>query len=164
MEGRAALRRELVLARHRFRRTFDLDHLRLLHGWLFRDVYDWAGQIRTVPINKDGSEFAQPRFIESQMNRIASELREEQRLQSTAASALAGRLAYYFGELNALHPFREGNGRVQRLFLRHVLEPRDLMLAWESVTADEMVAVSIAVHCGDERPAQALFERILEGA
>jgi cell filamentation protein len=164
VEGRAALRRELVLDRHRFPRTFDLDHLRLLHWWLFRDVYDWAGQIRTVPINKDGSEFAQPRFIESEMNRVSLELRAEHILQSIAESDLARRLAYYFGELNALHAFREGNGRVQRLFLRHVLAPRGLTLAWESVTADEMVAVSVAVHRGDERPAQALFERILEGA
>jgi len=96
------------------------------------------------------------------MDRVAAELQREERLLPIAARELPGRLAYYFGELNALHPFREGNGRVQRLFLRHVLELQRLTLAWERVSAAEMVEISVAVHRGNERPARALFERIIE--
>jgi cell filamentation protein len=133
-----------------------------IHRWLFQDVYSWAGTLRTVPINKGGSEFAQPAYITGETDRVVTELHQEAKLLGTTERQLPGRLAYYFGELNALHPFREGNGRVQRLFLRHLLELRRLTLAWDRVSAEEMVDVSVAVHRGDERPARLLFERIIE--
>lgn len=132
------------MTRVRFHRSFDLNHLCLLHRWLFEDVYAWAGTIRTVPIIKDRSRFANPRFIEEGASRLFDELREKRQLRTVAAADLPGRLAYYFGELNALHPFREGNGRTQRLFLRQLLEVRGMLLEWDRVTADEIVAVSIA--------------------
>jgi cell filamentation protein len=142
--------------------SFDLDHLRLLHRWLFGDVYAWAGEIRTIPIIKDRSEFANPRFIESGANELFKKLRQERALRNVAMSDLPARLAYYFGELNALHPFREGNGRTQRLFLRQLLKARGLHLSWDQVSADEIVAVSVAVHIGNDAPLCKLFERIVK--
>jgi cell filamentation protein len=150
------------LTRVRFYRSFDLDHLRLLHRWLFGDVYAWAGEIRTIPMIKDRSEFANPRFIESGAKQLFKKLRQERTLRDVAAPDLPLRLAYYFGELNALHPFREGNGRTQRLFLRQLLDLRGLLLAWDQVSADEIVAVSVAVHIGDDAPLCRLFERIVK--
>lgn len=149
------------MTRVRFHRSFDLNHLCLLHRWLFEDVYAWAGTIRTVPIIKDRSQFANPRFIEEGASRLFDELREERQLRTVAAGDLPGRLAYYFGELNALHPFREGNGRTQRLFLRQLLEVRGMLLEWDRVTADEIVAVSIATHSGNDAPLCRLLERIV---
>jgi cell filamentation protein len=154
--------REAQLARRTLRRTFDADHLRTIHRWLFQDVYAWAGDFRSVPISRGVSEFAQPRFIENEMNRIATELRRERQLREVSVAELPDRLVYYFGELNALHPFREGNGRVQRLFLSHMLELRRLILAWGAVSTAEMVAVSVAVHHGDAVPLRTLIGRIIE--
>lgn len=156
------MRREVQLTGVRFHRAFDLGHLRLLHRWLFQDVYAWAGEIRTVPIIKDRSEFANPRFIDGAAKQLFEKLREERMLRDVAAADLPRRLAYYFGELNALHPFREGNGRTQRLFLRQLLESRGLLLAWHQVTADEIVAVSVAVHIGDDAPLCRVFGRIVK--
>lgn len=114
-----------------------------------------------MPINKDGSEFAQPKYILPEATRIFAELRNENALRDVRNADLPSRLAYYFGELNALHPFREGNGRTQRLLVRHVLERRDLTLAWTQVTPEQMSAVSVAVHNGNEAPLRSLFERII---
>lgn len=108
------------MTRVRFYRSFDLDHLRLLHRWLFGDVYAWAGEIRTIPMIKDRSEFANPRFIESGAKQLFKKLHEERALRDVAAPALPLRLAYYFGELNALHPFREGTaGRNDCFFVSY---------------------------------------------
>ena len=144
-----------------FARTLDLDHLRLLHRWLFGDVYTWAGQIRRVPINKEGSEFARPEYIVTEAGRIFAKLRNEGALQDVLRCDLPSRLSYYFGELNALHPFREGNGRTQRLFFRQLLESRGLTLAWTRVNSEQMTAVSISVHNGNEAPLRSLFEHII---
>ena len=160
-EAQHAALRESQLARLVFRRTFDRGHLRFIHRHLFQDVYPWAGDFRDVPINKSGSEFAKPRFLDSEADRILRELHDRKMLVDAAVTDLPARLAYLFGELNALHPFREGNGRVQRLFLSHVLALRDMGLAWGMVPSAEMVAVSVAVHGGNEVPAQSMFERIL---
>lgn len=114
-----------------------------------------------MPINKDGSEFARPERIVPEATRIFGELKKENVLRDVTSADLPGRLAYFFGELNALHPFREGNGRTQRLFISHILALRESSLEWARVTPQQMIAVSIAVHHGDEAPLRSLFEQII---
>lgn len=89
-------------------------------------------------------------------------LASEGRLIDVPSRDLPVRLAFYFGELNALHPFREGNGRVQRLFWRQVLELRGLSLNWDSVSREAMTTASAAVHLQTEEPLRRLFARIIE--
>jgi cell filamentation protein len=108
--------REVQLLRKPLRRTFDLEHLRALHGWLFQDVYEWAGAIRSVAITKGRSVFARPLFIEEQARIISERLHSENLLRHASVNELPAWLASYYGDLNALHPFREGNGRTQRFF------------------------------------------------
>ncbi len=160
-EGYLAVRRQQQLERSVFRRTFDFRHLCFLHRWLFQDVYAWAGQTRNVPINKDGSEFAQPQFIQAEADRIFTKLRRDEHLRVVDAERLPHDLAELFGDINALHPFREGNGRVQRLFLTQLVGLRGSRLAWDKVRAQEMIAVSVANHRGDPGPSEKLFARIL---
>ncbi len=162
-EALHAALREVQLAGRTFRRTFDLDHLCFLNRWLFQDVYAWAGEPRSVPFSKPGSEFAKPMFIREQAHALFRRLRDENRLRDIERARLATRIAYYFGELNALHPFREGNGRTQRLFLTHLVALRGLSLDWDGVTAKEMVRISVAIHNGNDVPAVELFSRILKG-
>jgi cell filamentation protein len=95
--------------------TYDLHHLREIHRRIFGDIYDWAGQIRTVAIAK-GATFCLPQYIESSAAVIFDDLRDENYLRGLDRDAFTGRLAHYLGEVNALHPFREGNGRAQRAF------------------------------------------------
>ena len=113
-------------------------------------------------MHKDRTEFARPEYIEDYAARLFESLKSESRLRDVPFSELPARVAFYFAELNALHPFREGNGRTQRLFLRQVLQPRRIAIAWDRVTSVENIAVSIAAFHGNEVPAQELFARILE--
>ena len=91
----------------------NLPHLQEIHKRIFGDIYEWAGQIRTVAIAK-GAVFCLPQYIDSSAAVIFGELRDEDCLRSLRRDAFVGRLAHYLGEVNALHPFREGNGRAQR--------------------------------------------------
>lgn len=90
---------------------FDLDELKRLHGHIFQDVYDWAGSIRTVDIARAGQMFCRPAFLESEGKRLAEALAKEMLLRGLDRTAFVGRLAEHYGDWNALHPFRDGNGR-----------------------------------------------------
>ena len=89
---------------------------RALHHHIFQDVYDWAGEYRTVNIAKTHLFCLAP-FIEKEMGRQFRELNAENNLQRLDMDTFADRAAHHIIELNAIHPFREGNGRTNRLFL-----------------------------------------------
>lgn len=92
-------------------------HYLSLHHHLFQDVYDWAGTIRTVRIGKDGIWFCYPEHIVAEMERLFGWLAMENCFQGLSSREFAGKSARFLSELNAIHPFREGNGRTQMSFL-----------------------------------------------
>lgn len=94
---------------------YDLVHLCEIHRRIFSDIYAWAGQLRTVAIAK-GSWFCFPQSIQSSAADIFRALHGESLLRGLPRDAFTDRLTYYLGEVNAVHPFREGNGRAQRAF------------------------------------------------
>ncbi len=93
---------------------FDLEHLKAIHAHVFQDVYEWAGKTRTVNISKNGDAFAQPAFIESAGKQLGAAIAKENNLQGLEKPQFVERLALYYADWNALHPFREGNGRTTR--------------------------------------------------
>ena len=135
---------------------FDFDHLKRIHQYLFQDIYPWAGEVRTVDIAK-GNLFCRYFAIDSEASRIFTELRKEKFLKDLSIYTLAERLAYYFAEINALHPFREGNGRTQREFIRQLVYQNNLFLSYAGITADEMIAASKASIKLDYKPLQELI-------
>lgn len=98
---------------------FDEAYFRILHQRTFATLYDWAGAYRTVDMAKGGSLFCRAAFLENEAKRIFGELEAENFLKDAhewPSIRFADRLAYYQGELIALHPFLELNGRITRLF------------------------------------------------
>lgn len=117
---------------------FDLKHLQAIHAYIFQDVYDWEGKIRTVDIAK-GNTFCNVRFISSQADVIFSKLKEEYYLAGLEEYMFTKRLAYYFSEINALHPFRKGNGRSQREFIRSLALKNGYLIYFEKASKEEML-------------------------
>lgn len=136
--------RLLELHENLIRGSFDSDHLRHIHHYLFQDVYAWAGEFRTVPIAKGNSFFARPEHIQAELQKLFHQLAGEQFLRGIDSSGFCRRAAHYLGEINALHPFREGNGRAQREFIRELAAEAGYEIAWDLVTQDEMFAASVA--------------------
>lgn len=97
---------------------YDLKHLQAIHKALFEEIYEWAGQIRRKGfISKGNSLFCAAEYIEPYSTDLFGKLKSENFLRDLDHEAFADRIAFYIAEINALHPFREGNGRTQRVFI-----------------------------------------------
>lgn len=128
------------------RGNFDLPHLQGVHKALFGKVYAWAGKIRTVDISKGDSQFAFQQFIVSSGNKLFTQLGAENHLKGLKEGAFAERAAHYLGEINTLHPFREGNGRTQRVFMSQLAHQAGYSLSWKHVSQEKMIEASVASH------------------
>jgi cell filamentation protein len=144
----------ILLRETQVRPTYDLPHLCTVHRRIFADIYEWAGRVRTVAISK-GSLFCLPRYIEPSAAEIFRQLSDENFLQSLERDVFLDRLTYYLGEVNAIHPFREGNGRTQRAFFEQLADDAGFTLAWRHLDAARNIAASVAIMRGDA-PARGL--------
>lgn len=88
-----------------------------MHRHLFQDVYDWAGEARTIRTFKDGSPFCFPESFDQELGKLFGWLAAQDFLHGLSADAFAAQAAHFLSELNAIHLFREGNGRAQTAFL-----------------------------------------------
>lgn len=95
-------------------------HYRAVHKHLFGDVYTWAGRYRTVRTAKGGNVFCYPENIDKEMTKLFGRLRKGALHVPGSPSVFTEAAASFLAELNAIHAFREGNGRTQLAFLRLV--------------------------------------------
>jgi cell filamentation protein len=142
------------------RAAYDLPHLCAIHQRIFGDIYEWAGQIRTVAIAK-GSLFCLPRYIESSSADIFRALRGENFLRGLERRSFVDRLTFYLGEVNAVHPFREGNGRTQRAFFEQLAGEAGFTLNWQHLDAARNVEASASIMHGDAEPMRKMLDRLL---
>lgn len=96
------------------------EHYRQIHHHLFQDVYEWAGQPRTIRIGKGGNWFCYPEYLNSEMHRVFTPATIAALFEAPNAEAFAERAANFLADINAGHPFREGNGRTQLAYLKLV--------------------------------------------
>ena len=158
-------KRALELRVNGMRDAFDTGHLRKIHWYLFRDVFPWAGELRMVGLSKvGGAPFANPMYIGSVLTSLFEELKSENYLRGTDAASFVKRAAYYLGEINATHPFREGNGRSQREFLRQLAVQAGYRLAWADLDEQTNKVASILSHTRrDNSGLERILERALRG-
>lgn len=97
--------------------NFDPAHYRAIHHHLFQDVYDWAGEYRTIRIAKNDAMFCYPEYISDQMDALFATLPEGPLANGGTNPEFIASSAQFLADLNAIHPFREGNGRTQLTFL-----------------------------------------------
>lgn len=127
----------------------DFSYLKRIHKRLFGELYDWAGEVRDVDISKGTTRFANCRFIEPEGSRITGEMASKNWFSGLSHEEFADQAAYYLGELNSLHPFREGNGRALREYFRHLAYRAGHTVSWEGLDREEMVRASIQAHNAD---------------
>lgn len=142
------------------RATYDLPHLCAIHQRIFDDIYEWAGQIRTVAIAK-GNMFCLPQYIESSSVGIFRALRGENFLQGLERGPFIDRLTFYLGEVNAVHPFREGNGRAQRAFFEQLARDAGFTLNWQHLDAARNIEASVAIMRGEVEPMREMLDSLV---
>lgn len=140
--------------------NFDLKHLKSIHEYLLSDLYEFAGKLRTENIAKDNFKFADARFLEQEIIKLLNKLKEEKYLEKKNKKELSISLAYYLSELNVLHPFREGNGRVTREFIRQLALKNNYLLDLRKVEFNEILDVSIK-SIVDTKPLEDLIYKCL---
>ena len=147
VEASLVHRRQLQIEDAGMLGKFDTGHLRKIHWTLFRDVFPWAGELRLVGLAKPGgAPFAAPMHIAVALQDTLAKLAAEGYLAGLDAMNFAERGAFYLGEINAIHPFREGNGRTQREFLRQLALGAGHTISWAGFTQEQMTMASILSH------------------
>lgn len=139
--------------------TFDITHYRAIHKHLFHDVFDWAGEYRTVRIGKGGSMFCYPEYIESEMHRLFEKRGQGLLDVSMTRAEYAKRASLFLADLNAIHPFREGNGRAQLAYLTLLSAQVGHPLSKDSFEPKKFLEAMIASFQGDAT----LLERCIMG-
>lgn len=140
----------------------NLETWQTMHRILFQDVYPWAGQIRTVQLAKGGTVFAMPERIEAEARPIFDRLGREN-FARLKRDPLITKLAGSFGELNVLHPFREGNGRTQKLLFDEIVRRCGYAIHWEKMDVDALLQAVIAAYQKQEyTPLEHLFDLALQ--
>jgi cell filamentation protein len=141
--------------------TLDFAHYKAIHHHLFQDVYEWAGKARTVRISKGGNPFCFPENIESQATRLFDELQAANYLQNLDVATFSSKAAHFLAELNAIHAFREGNGRSQLTFFALLANYAGHPLDLELLNPDTMLAAMIASFDGEECELADVIKRLI---
>jgi len=162
-EAAASALRLHALTRSPIAGNFDLSHLKAIHKKLFGDIYPWAGQVRTVDISKGDSRFAHYAYIEAEAKKLTDQLKREQNLRGLSADRFSQRAGHYLGELNVIHPFREGNGRSLRAYMGQIAQEAGYAIKWEGIERKDMTQASIEAYQGSsERMARLIRENLVE--
>ncbi len=141
--------------------SFDLVHLQAIHRHLFQDIYDWAGEIRTVEIAKDGHQFQFCRFIETGMTDIHRRLSMADFLRNLSVEQFAAAAGEIVGDVNYVHPFRDGNGRTQLIYLQQLAEQAGHRLEISHFDALRWISASRSAHGADYGPMIGEIVRII---
>ncbi|MCB1467511.1 MAG: Fic family protein [Rhizobiaceae bacterium] len=138
---------------------FDPPHYRRVHRHLFQDVYSWAGRYRTVRTAKGGNPFCFPENIDGEMNRVFAEIPEA--MSAENADVFISKTAHFLGELNAIHPFREGNGRSQLSFTAMLGEHAGYSFDFARVRRETFLPAMIASYACNLAPLMSELRQLL---
>lgn len=136
--------KQLVLLQKPIPGRFTINHLLRIHRFLFEDVYPFAGHIRREQISKGETLFFPPDLIKRELRRVFGEIHEAGMLQEKKPQSQIQHLSHVMAELNIIHPFREGNGRSIREFIRCMAQVYGLTLNWGNADQDTMMDAAIA--------------------
>lgn len=135
--------KQLELLQNPIKGNFTKTHLLNIHKFIFEDIYPFAGKIRKEQISKADTRFYPPNLINRELDKVFREIKSCGMLKEDSEDILFDRLAYIMAELNIIHPFREGNGRAIREFIRIIAKRCGYDLNWGSVDRSEILELSI---------------------
>jgi len=141
--------------------SFDFEHYKAIHKHLFHDLYDWAGQTRSVDISKKGTRFCPHGDIEDLATRIFAGLKKQNYLKGLSKSKFVPSFVTLYVTTNHLHPFREGNGRTQRLFLAQLARNASYNLDFADIDVDDLMIATIQSAHGVEDGLKRIFKKAI---
>ena len=123
--------------------NFDLEHYKAIHNFLFEDIYDWAGKLRTVNISKKGTVFADIYELETLCIKCINRIKSNNYFQNLSFENFINNMVDLYCTLNILHPFREGNGRTERIFITQLLRLNGYDINFSEIDSDYLMISTI---------------------
>ena len=142
-EEEITLIKQMELLKNPIKGNFSKAHLMNIHKFIFEDIYSFAGKIRREQISKADTLFYPPNLIDRELDKVFAKIKEKNMLKETDKEKVFDNLAYVMAELNIIHPFREGNGRSIREFIRLMAKRIGYDLNWGNVDKEELLEGSI---------------------
>lgn len=142
-EEEITLIKQMELLKNPIRGNFTKTHLMNIHKFIFEDIYPFAGKIRREQISKAYTMFYPPNLIDRELDRLFAKIKEKNMLKETNEDRVFDNLSYVMAELNIIHPFREGNGRSIREFIRLMAKYMGYDLNWGNVDKIKLLEASI---------------------
>ena len=143
LEADITLAKVMELVKSPIQGNFDFSHYKAIHKFLFEDLYDWAGNIRTVEISKKGTAFVKASDIEQLADNCFKRLKRNQFFVGYSFDAFIPAIVDFYCTTNLLHPFREGNGRTQKVFVNQLAENAGYQINFSQMDADELMVATI---------------------
>lgn len=137
---------------------FDKYHLLQIHEVLFGDIYEFAGKIRNVDIEKGGTLFCKPNCIQKSLEQLLYHLYKE---PINSKEDMVRVVSNYYAELNMIHPFREGNGRTNRYFFRLYAKSKGYDLSFVNVSPKELLDATIYSVKHDTSKLYSIFDGVI---
>ena len=122
---------------------FDFSHYKAIHKYLFNELYAWAGEIRTVNMSKKGTNFVNVNEIESVADACFKRLKDKNYFQNQPFNDFIDDIVDFYCTTNMLHPFREGNGRTQRIFISKIIKYNGYDFNFSNINPDLLMIATI---------------------
>jgi cell filamentation protein len=122
---------------------FSMNHLLRIHRFIFQEIYPFAGNVRYEEISKGETLFCEFSKIKTELTSLLLDLKKEHYLKDYENDIFWMKLADYMANLNIIHPFREGNGRAIREFIRELALNNGYHIDWINITKEELLKASI---------------------
>ena len=142
-EEEITLIKQMELLKNPIKGNFSKAHFMNIHKFIFEDIYSFAGKIRREQISKADTMFYPPNLIDRELDKVFAKIKEKNMLKETDKEKVFDNLAYVMAELNIIHPFREGNGRSIREFIRLMAKRMGYDLNWGNVDKEKLLEASI---------------------
>ncbi len=126
---------------------FDFEHFKKIHEFLLCDLYEWAGQVRTVDISKKRTKFLDAASIESIASKCFAKVKDGY-FEDLTFDEFVKRIAEFYNDVNYIHPFREGNGRTQRIYFTQLIRHYGYDINFADVDTDELMLATIQASSG----------------
>lgn len=126
---------------------FGFEHFKKIHEFLLCDLYEWAGQVRTVDISKKRTKFLDAASVESIGTKCFAKVKDGY-FENLSFDEFVKRIAEFYNDVNYIHPFREGNGRTQRIYFTQLIRHYGYDINFADVDTDELMIATIQASSG----------------
>lgn len=147
---------------HAVKGRFGVAHLKKIHKHIFQDIYPFAGKFRLENISKGDTDFCKSEFIKDNIALLLNALKRDDYLNGLNAGEFSKKAAYYMSEMNMIHPFREGNGRTIREFIRQLADKNGYIINWSLIDKTNLMNAIISAVGKDYGPLSTCINKAIE--